>query len=107
MNKKLVIAVALVLIGVSALVMFNLPQPKATSEQVSILAVPPEAEVELGPPMPEKLMSVPEAPKPWYDVLAESIKEIASAMIALAGAIMALVEVIKAIKQKSKPTEQV
>lgn len=98
---------ALFIVGISALGYFTLSSQKSYSMQIVSQSqdVPQVKDTSADTAQLPELTPLPS--KPWYDVLAESIKEIASAMVALAGAIMALVEVIKAIRQKSKPTEEV
>lgn len=110
--KKLILAIALIVVGLGALGYFaltaNVSAPKSVPVVQSVQIQPKSLQVSPSDtaPVPEAApapVAVPPAPEPWYVVIAGSVKEIASAMVALAGAIMALVEVLKKLKEQKAP----
>ncbi len=125
MKVKMIVAISLIVVGLSFLGIFAI-----TSKSASLEAVPVSSPIQHIQPrsiqIPEGLTTVapdatapapttepapapapvpaPVTPEPWYVVVAASVKEIAAAMVALAGAIMALVEVLKKLKEPKTPS---
>lgn len=114
--NKLVVALAIMVVGLTALTYFAISSKAIRAEatpSVEIINQPvptPRDALVIEPkgdtaPVPESVpVAAPVAPKPWYESLADSIKELAAALTALAGAIMAVVEIYKKLKeQKTRP----
>jgi len=114
--NKLIIALAIMVVGLTALTYFAISssalkveatpsaeiinQPRAVPMPRDALSIEPKADTT---PAPEVApVAAPVAPKPWYESLADSIKELAAALTALAGAIMAVVEIFKKLKEQKE-----